>query len=69
VEVGQNFTQSLHQKAIFPLTLNREEDIELIEFIGLNIEAGVIIPSLDPSVELIVPEREDATELLLKFAK
>ena len=61
--------QSLHQNAIFPLPLYLEEEIELIEFIGLNIDAGVIIPSLEPSVELIVPDREDATELLLIFAK
>lgn len=62
---------SLHQNAIFPLPLPLylEELIELIEFIGLNIDAGVIIPSLEPSVELIVPDREDETELLLMFAK
>ena len=69
MQVGQNSTQSLHQNAIFPLPLNLEEDIELIEFMGLNIDAGVIIPSLEPSVELIVPVREDAIELLLMFAK
>jgi hypothetical protein len=48
--------------------LNREP-IELIEFIGLNIDAGVIIPSLDPSVELMVPVRDEATELLLRLDK
>ena len=32
------------------------------EFIGLIIEAGVIEPSLDPIVELIVPAREETTE-------
>jgi hypothetical protein len=33
------------------------------EFIGLSIEAGVIEPSFDPIVEVIVPVREDATEV------
>lgn len=33
------------------------------EFIGLSIDAVVIDPSLDPNVEVMVPAREDTTEL------
>ena len=35
------------------------ELIELIEFMGLTIDAGVIIPSFELSVELIEPIAED----------
>lgn len=46
------------------LRLNREPK----EFIGLNIEAGVMDPSLELSpevmVEVMVPVREDAIELV-----
>ena len=32
------------------------------EFMGLSIEAGVIEPSFDPNVEVIVPAREETME-------
>ena len=32
------------------------------EFMGLSIEAGVIEPSFEPKVEVIVPAREETTE-------
>jgi hypothetical protein len=45
--------------AIFPLPLN----LGFEEFRGLSIEAGVIVPSLEPMAELvIVPFREETTE-------
>jgi hypothetical protein len=54
-----------YQNVTFPLLLNLDPK----EFIGLSIDAGVIVPSFDPKVEVIVPAREDTTEPLLIDSK
>ena len=42
----------------FELPLNLDEK----ELMGLRIEEGVIVPSFEPSIEVIVPFREDTTD-------
>jgi hypothetical protein len=48
----------IHQNVTFELPLNLDEK----ELMGLRIEEGVIVPSFEPSVEVIVPFREDITD-------
>lgn len=52
-------TVRVDQNATLLLPLNRDPN----EFIGLSIDAGVMVPSLEPNADVMVPVRDDETEL------